>query len=188
MDSAMCQRCVDALGENHGHVCHTKPGRAVCDYCRAQKKTCLPVPRKAVKEARRLMKGAFKLRDHVGDVSDEVHQVMAERLQAFKTAVRRRKSGDPAKSKVSPFKQWLMRMLPEILRSSRLTASAVRKLADMPPVKWAPVDEAPTTNDGNDALGPPVADPRSDPVQPTKRLRLAYNPEDYEGDGMPEQE
>ena len=58
----------------------------------------------------------------------------------------------------------------------------------MPPVKWAPVDEAPTTNDGNDTLSPPVADPRSDPVQPTKRLHPAYNPEDYEGDGMPEQE
>ena len=58
----------------------------------------------------------------------------------------------------------------------------------MPPVKWAPVDEAPTTNDGNDALGLPVADPRSDPVWPTKHLRLVYNPEDYEGDGMPEQE
>ena len=58
----------------------------------------------------------------------------------------------------------------------------------MPPVKWAPVDEAPTTNDGNDALSLPVADPRSDPVWPTKRLHPVYNPEDYEGDGMPEQE
>ena len=58
----------------------------------------------------------------------------------------------------------------------------------MPPVKWAPVDEAPTTNNGNDALGLLVADPRSDPVWPAKRLHLAYNPEDYEGDGMPEQE
>ena len=58
----------------------------------------------------------------------------------------------------------------------------------MPPIKWAPVDEAPTTNNGNDTLGLLVADPQSDPVQPTKRLRPAYNPEDYEGDGMPEQE
>ena len=62
------------------------------------------MPRKVVKEARRLMKGALKLRDHVGDVSDEVHQVMVERLQAFKTTVRHRKSGDLAKLKVSPFK------------------------------------------------------------------------------------
>ncbi|KAI9748473.1 MAG: hypothetical protein M1815_003216, partial [Lichina confinis] len=174
------ERSKKSKRENYGHVCRTKPGWAVCNYCRAQKKTCLPVPRKVVKEVRRLMKGALKLWDHVGDVSDEVHQVMAERLQAFKTAVRRRKSGDPAKLKVSPFKQWLMRILPEILRSSRLTASAVRKLADIPPVKWAPVDEAPTTNDGNDALGPPVADPRLDPVWPTKHLHPVYNPEDYE--------
>ena len=43
MDSAMCQHCVDALGENHGHVCHTKLGQVVCNYCRVQKKTCLPV-------------------------------------------------------------------------------------------------------------------------------------------------
>ena len=50
------------------------------------------------------MKGALKLWDHVGDVSDEVHQAMVERLQAFKTAVRHRKSEDPAKLKVSPFK------------------------------------------------------------------------------------
>ena len=50
------------------------------------------------------MKGALKLRDQVGDVSDEVHQAMAECLQAFKTAVHCRKSGDPAKLKVSPFK------------------------------------------------------------------------------------
>ena len=58
----------------------------------------------------------------------------------------------------------------------------------MPPVKWASVDEAPTTNDRNDVLGLPVADLRSDPVWPTKCLHLAYNPEDYKGDGMPEQE
>ena len=58
----------------------------------------------------------------------------------------------------------------------------------MPPVKWAPMDKAPTTNDGNDTLSLLVADPRSDPVQPTKRLHLAYNLEDYKGDGMPEQE
>ena len=50
------------------------------------------------------------------------------------------------------------------------------------------MDEAPTTNDGNDALGPLVADPRSDPVWPTKHLHPAYNPEDYKGDGMLEQE
>ncbi|KAI9751494.1 MAG: hypothetical protein M1815_001111, partial [Lichina confinis] len=75
-----------------------------------------------------------------------------------------------------------------ILQSSHLTASAVWKLADMPPIKWAPVDEAPTTNDGNDALSLPVADPWSDPVWPTKRLHPVYNPEDYKGDGMPEQE
>ena len=43
MDSAMCQHCVDTLGEDHGHVCHTKPGQAVCNYCRVQKKTCLLV-------------------------------------------------------------------------------------------------------------------------------------------------
>ncbi|KAI9757876.1 MAG: hypothetical protein M1815_005850 [Lichina confinis] len=153
-----------------------------------QKKTCLPVPRKVVKEVCHLIKGALKLWDHVGDVSDKVHQVMVEHLQAFKIVVHRQKSGDLARSKVSPFKQWLMWILPEILQSLRLTASAVRKLMDMPPIKWAPVDEAPTTNDGNDALGLPVADPQSDPVWPTKRLRLAYNPEDYEGDGMPEQE
>ena len=58
----------------------------------------------------------------------------------------------------------------------------------MPPIKWASVDEAPTTNDGNDMLSPPVADPRLDPVWPTKHLHLAYNLEDYEGDGMPEQQ
>ena len=50
------------------------------------------------------------------------------------------------------------------------------------------MDEAPTMNDGNDALGLPVADPRLNPVWPTKHLHLAYNPEDYKGDGMPEQE
>ncbi|KAI9747362.1 MAG: hypothetical protein M1815_004288 [Lichina confinis] len=165
-----------------------KRGWAVCNYCRAQKKTCLLVPRKVVKEVRHLMKGALKLWDHVGDVSDEVYQVMVEHLQVFKTAVCHRKFGDLAKLKVSPFKQWLMRMLPEILQLSHLTASTVRKLADMPPVKWAPVDEAPTTNDGNDTLGLPVADPRLDPVQPTKHLHLVYNPEDYKGDGMLEQE
>ena len=58
----------------------------------------------------------------------------------------------------------------------------------MPPIKWAPVDKASTTNDGNDALGLPVADLRSDSVWPTKHLHLAYNLEDYEGDGMLEQE
>ena len=53
---------------------------------------------------RRLMKGALKLWDHISDVSDEVYQVMVECLQAFKTAVHHQKSGDLAKSKVSPFK------------------------------------------------------------------------------------
>ena len=62
------------------------------------------MPRKVVKEVRHLMKGALKLWDHVGNVSDEVHQVMVERLQVFKTMVCHRKSGDPAKLKVSPFK------------------------------------------------------------------------------------
>ena len=57
-----------------------------------------------VKEARHLMKGALKLWDHVGDVLDKVYQAMAKRLQAFKTTVRHRKSGDLAKLKVSPFK------------------------------------------------------------------------------------
>ena len=58
----------------------------------------------------------------------------------------------------------------------------------MPPVKWAPVDEAPTTNNRNDTLSLLVADPWLNPVWPAKRLHLAYNLEDYEGDGMPEQE
>ena len=53
---------------------------------------------------RRLMKGVLKLWDHVGDVLDKVHQVMAEHLQVFKTVVGHRKSGDLAKLKVSPFK------------------------------------------------------------------------------------
>ena len=57
-----------------------------------------------VKEACHLMKGALKLWDHVGDVSDKVHQVMVKRLQVFKTTVHHWKSGDPAKLKVSPFK------------------------------------------------------------------------------------
>ena len=57
-----------------------------------------------VKEARHLMKGALKLWDHIGDVSDKVHQVMVECLQVFKTAVCHRKSEDPVKLKVSPFK------------------------------------------------------------------------------------
>ena len=62
------------------------------------------MPRKMVKEVRCLMKGALKLQDHVGDVLDEVYQAMVEHLQAFKTAVHHRKSGDPVKLKVSPFK------------------------------------------------------------------------------------
>ena len=57
-----------------------------------------------VKEVCHLMKGALKLWDHIGDVSDEVHQAMVECLQVFKTAVCHRKSGDLVKSKVSPFK------------------------------------------------------------------------------------
>ena len=62
------------------------------------------MPRKVVKEVRHLMKGTLKLWDHVGDVSDKVHQVMVEHLQVFKTMVRYWKSGDPAKLKVSLFK------------------------------------------------------------------------------------
>ena len=58
----------------------------------------------------------------------------------------------------------------------------------MPPIKWALMDEAPITNNGNDILSPPVADPWSDSVWPTKHFHLVYNLEDYEGDGMPEQE
>ena len=57
-----------------------------------------------VKEVCHLMKGALKLWDHIGDVSDEVYQVMVECLQVFKTTVRCWKSGDPVKLKVSPFK------------------------------------------------------------------------------------
>ena len=62
------------------------------------------MPCKVVKEVHHLMKGALKLWDHIGNVSDEVHQVMVEHLQVFKTAVHHWKSGDPAKLKVSPFK------------------------------------------------------------------------------------
>ena len=62
------------------------------------------MPRKVVKEVCCLMKGALKLWDHIGDVLDKVHQVMVEHLQVFRTAVCHRKSGDLAKSKVSPFK------------------------------------------------------------------------------------
>ena len=50
------------------------------------------------------MKGALKLWDHIGDVSDKVHQAMVEHLQAFKTTVHCWKSGNPGKLKVSPFK------------------------------------------------------------------------------------
>ena len=57
-----------------------------------------------VKEVRHLMKSALKLWDHIGDVSDKVHQVMVEHLQAFKTAVHHQKSGDLVKLKVLPFK------------------------------------------------------------------------------------
>ena len=62
------------------------------------------MPHKIVKKTCHLMKGALKLWDHVGDVSDKVHQVMVEFLQAFKTTACHWKSGDPAKVKVSPFK------------------------------------------------------------------------------------
>ena len=57
-----------------------------------------------VKEVCHLMKGALKLWDHIGDVSDKVHQVMVECLQVFKTAVCSWKSEDSVKLKVSPFK------------------------------------------------------------------------------------
>ena len=50
------------------------------------------------------------------------------------------------------------------------------------------MNKAPTTNNRNDPLGLPVADPQLEPVQPTKCLHPVYNPEDYKGDGMPEQE
>ena len=57
-----------------------------------------------VKKAHHLMKSTLKLWDHVGDVSDKVHQVMVECLQVFKTTVHCWKSGNLVKSKVSPFK------------------------------------------------------------------------------------
>ena len=57
-----------------------------------------------VKKVCHLMKGALKLWDHIDNVLDEVHQAMAECLQAFKTAVHHWKSGNLAKLKVSPFK------------------------------------------------------------------------------------
>ena len=57
-----------------------------------------------IKEVRHLMKGALKLWDYIGNVSDEVHQVMVECLQVFKITIHCWKSGDPAKLKVSPFK------------------------------------------------------------------------------------
>ena len=59
---------------------------------------------KVVKEVCHLMKGALKLWDHIGDVSDKVHQAMVEHLQVFKTMVCHWKSGDPVKLKVSLFK------------------------------------------------------------------------------------
>ena len=58
----------------------------------------------------------------------------------------------------------------------------------MPPIKWAPVDKAPTMNDRNNMLSPPVANPQIGPVPPAKHLHPVYNPEDYEGDGMSEWE
>ena len=57
-----------------------------------------------VKEVCHLMKSALKLWDHVGNVLDEVYQVMVKHLQAFKTAVHHWKSGNPVKLKVLPFK------------------------------------------------------------------------------------
>ena len=51
-----------------------------------------------------LIKGALMLWDHVGDVSDKVHQVIVKCLQVFKIAVHHWKSGDPVKLKISPFK------------------------------------------------------------------------------------
>ena len=62
------------------------------------------MPRKVVKEVCHLMRGALKLWDYIGDVSDKVHQAMVEHLQVFKTTVHCWKSEDPAKLKVSPFK------------------------------------------------------------------------------------
>ena len=59
---------------------------------------------------------------------------------------------------------------------------------DMPPIKWAPTNKAPTTNNGNDMLSLPVADLWLEPVQPTKCFHLVYNLEDYKGDSIPEQE
>ena len=58
----------------------------------------------------------------------------------------------------------------------------------MPPVKWAPIDKAPTTNDGNDTLSLLGVNLQLEPVQPTKHLHPMYNLEDYKGDGMPAQE
>ena len=51
-----------------------------------------------------LMRDALELWDHIGDVSDKVHQAMVECLQVFKIMVCHWKSGDPAKLKVLPFK------------------------------------------------------------------------------------
>ena len=50
------------------------------------------------------MKSALKLWDHIGNVLDEVYEVMVKHLQAFKIAVHCWKSGDLVKLKVSPFK------------------------------------------------------------------------------------
>ena len=50
------------------------------------------------------------------------------------------------------------------------------------------MNEASTMNNGNDTLGLLVADPWSEPVWPTKHLHLVYNPENYKGDRMLEQE
>ena len=50
------------------------------------------------------MRGALKLWDHVGNVSDKVYQAMVEHLQVFKTVVHHWKSGDLVKLKVSSFK------------------------------------------------------------------------------------
>ena len=50
------------------------------------------------------MKSALELWDHIGNMLDEVYQVMVKCLQVFKTAVHHQKSGNLVKLKVLPFK------------------------------------------------------------------------------------
>ena len=50
------------------------------------------------------MKDALKLWDHISNVSDNVHQVMVEHLQAFKIVVHYWKFGNLVKLKILPFK------------------------------------------------------------------------------------